>query len=163
MRRCARCERDFTVPTGIPSRSGGLLVGQAEIVGRPQDYLFIVWDLVEGEADLPRLPGRLERRREHGHLRLFVGCHVAALAPIQIDGDPAGDGVEPRSRLTVGIEPARGPPRLKKRLLDGFFGQAPVTEGSIRHREHGPPVGVIELTYGVGITAAETASSGVRS
>src|SRR5215207_501172 len=80
---------------------GDLGVGHADEMGQSNDLTLLGRKLPEGGSDLPSLPGPLERQRDHRHLVVAeLGGHSGALlAPVDIDGDAAGDGIQPRRQL----------------------------------------------------------------
>ena len=132
-----------------------LLVGESQKVGRPEYLPFFDRDPVERRSDFPGLPGALEGVGENRHLGLFTIRIVATFPAVEIDGHPAGNRIQPRCRITLGVELACRSPRLQESLLDSFLGEAPVTERSIRHGEDGPPVAVVQVTDGSGISIPE--------
>ncbi len=83
-------------------------------MGRPHHGLLVFGQLVDGAAHLPGLPGPLERGGQRRDLGLLVSCHqaVTSFAPVDINRDPAGDGIEPGTGVPGGVKPLGGTPRL---------------------------------------------------
>ena len=83
---------------------GDLAMGHADEVCEPHDLALVGRKLGEGGPHLPRLPRPLERQRDHRDLVVagLVGRGGTPLAPVDVDGDAPGDGVEPRCQFADG-------------------------------------------------------------
>ncbi len=69
---------------------------------------------------------------------------MASLPPVEVHRHPAGNGVEPRRRVAVGVEPGCCPPRLQERLLHRLLGEATVAQRLEGDHEHGAAVPVVQ-------------------
>jgi hypothetical protein len=77
---------------------------------------------------------------------------MAPLSSEQINCYPSGDRMQPWSWITLQVEPARSSPRLQKRLLDGFLGEATIAERSIGNGEDRPTIVLVDGADGSGIS-----------
>jgi hypothetical protein len=82
------------------------------------------------------------------------------VAQAEIDGDAAGDGVDPAGKFRAVAEQPQPPIRADERLLRGFFRERGVTEAAPRDGKHAAFVAFDEFAVAFGIAASHGGHGG---
>ena len=117
---------------------GRLGVRESHQMGEANDLAFFVGQTVDGPSHLECFPDPLDAVGYVDIVCLIVNHLTVATLAQEVYGRVACYRVDPRAKVTSGVERFGVPPCFDECLLGGVSGKPGVSEDAESHREHRP-------------------------